>query len=283
MKNSIFPKPDEFYVGYLPKAPTRTAEFLKKIIVVIAIAISIISLALVIYQRPFSTANFEYGITTTLKGEVFPGPVPHIKVSLGTDQTGKNLYQTILIVGPGKMGALQILKQANINIGGTTASICGYLIYGDGKALITIANMNDVVMAQRTTVKEKLSLTSMGSMTATGEIVDPKCYFGVMKPGEGKPHRSCAIRCISGGIPPLFHIGNTSEYFILLDENLQPLNEEVLPIVGDLIELKGEAMMMEEWKILKINTNELKNLSKNKIQQENLAMMESGMTFCSMK
>jgi len=31
-----------------------------------------------------------------------------------------------------------------------------------------------------------------------GQIVDPKCYLGVMKPGEGKPHSDCAIRCIDG-------------------------------------------------------------------------------------
>lgn len=24
-----------------------------------------------------------------------------------------------------------------------------------------------------------------------------------MKPGEGKAHRACAIRCIAGGIPPV--------------------------------------------------------------------------------
>jgi hypothetical protein len=35
-----------------------------------------------------------------------------------------------------------------------------------------------------------------------GEIVDSKCFLGVMKPGEGKPHRSCATRCLSGGVPP---------------------------------------------------------------------------------
>jgi hypothetical protein len=36
----------------------------------------------------------------------------------------------------------------------------------------------------------------------TGQIVDSKCYFGVMNPGEGEVHRSCATRCLSGGIPP---------------------------------------------------------------------------------
>ena len=41
-----------------------------------------------------------------------------------------------------------------------------------------------------------------GETTLTGELVDTKCYFGVMRPATGKVHRACAIRCLSGGVPP---------------------------------------------------------------------------------
>ena len=47
-------------------------------------------------------------------------------------------------------------------------------------------------------------------MDVKGEIVDPKCFFGVMKPGEGKPHKDCAIRCILGGIPPVLKVTDES-------------------------------------------------------------------------
>jgi hypothetical protein len=43
---------------------------------------------------------------------------------------------------------------------------------------------------------------TLGRIEVTGEIVDSKCFNGVMKPGKGKPHRACAARCLSGGIPP---------------------------------------------------------------------------------
>jgi hypothetical protein len=42
----------------------------------------------------------------------------------------------------------------------------------------------------------------LGRTELTGELVDSKCYFGVMNPGQGKVHRDCAVRCLSGGIPP---------------------------------------------------------------------------------
>ena len=49
-----------------------------------------------------------------------------------------------------------------------------------------------------------LPVADLGTVTLTGEIVDTKCHFGVMKAGEGKVHRECAVRCISGGAPPGF-------------------------------------------------------------------------------
>ena len=44
---------------------------------------------------------------------------------------------------------------------------------------------------------------SLGKQTFVGEIVDSKCFLGVMNPGRLTPHRACAIRCISGGVPPV--------------------------------------------------------------------------------
>jgi hypothetical protein len=35
-----------------------------------------------------------------------------------------------------------------------------------------------------------------------GELVDTKCFLGVMRPATGKVHRACAVRCLSGGVPP---------------------------------------------------------------------------------
>jgi hypothetical protein len=44
----------------------------------------------------------------------------------------------------------------------------------------------------------------LGEVDLVGEIVDSKCYLGNMNPGNGKVHRDCAVRCLSGGIPPVF-------------------------------------------------------------------------------
>ena len=37
-----------------------------------------------------------------------------------------------------------------------------------------------------------------GEVSYAGEILDSKCWFGAMQPGQGKPHKSCAALCIRG-------------------------------------------------------------------------------------
>jgi hypothetical protein len=59
----------------------------------------------------------------------------------------------------------------------------------------------------------------LGEVTLSGEIIDSKCFMGVMKPGEGKVHRACAAMCIAGGIPPLLVVnqsdGNRYGYILI--------------------------------------------------------------------
>ena len=71
----------------------------------------------------------------------------------------------------------------------------------------------------------------------TGEIVDSKCYFGVMNPGNGKVHRDCAVRCISGGIPPAFLVRDANGQTVtLLLANWKP---ELLNHIAEPITIRG--------------------------------------------
>ena len=48
------------------------------------------------------------------------------------------------------------------------------------------------------------ALEPLGEVDLVGEILDSKCWFGAMRPSQGKPHKACASLCIRGGIPPAF-------------------------------------------------------------------------------
>lgn len=279
------PEPDEFFVGYLPEAPKKTASILRKTIPILGISVMAISLILVFNQREFSSAEFEYGTYTTVEGYIFKGPVPHIKIPENGHSPETPAYRTILLVGFGKMGAAKTLETYQSKIGelnGKFVKLSGQLIHGHGKTLIQIEEDKLPESVRDVPLISNSSLTQQQDITLVGEIVDPKCYFGVMKPGEGKPHMSCAIRCISGGIPPVFYSAQVSDYYLLLDENLQPVNQHVLGMVGYEVSLSGRMVQFDDWKILQIKKEDLKKQSLQSALLHNLLAMEDGMTQCGM-
>src|SRR5947207_1819862 len=79
----------------------------------------------------------------------------------------------------------------------------------------------------------------LGRRTLVGEIVDSKCFLGVMNPGQLTPHRACAIRCISGGVPPVLVVrqkNGPAIYLLLVASDGKP----VLDIVAEPVEITGE-------------------------------------------
>ena len=83
----------------------------------------------------------------------------------------------------------------------------------------------------------------LGVSTFVGEIVDSKCYFGVMNPGNGKVHRDCAARCISGGIPPALTVrdaAGTVRTILLASSDGRALHREVLDFVAEPVKITGQ-------------------------------------------
>ena len=251
---------DDFYIGYLSKAPKSYSGFTKRIIILLFIIIPALAISIVWYQRVFSTAIFEFGNHTKLTGKVSKDPVPMIKIADGKDNFGNKVYKTVLLVGYGKNGAKGILEE--IEMGGVSfqneiVTLSGTLLYGDGKTLLELAKGSSFVKAADDSDNITFSREVFGHTVLKGEIIDPKCYFGVMKPGEGKPHRSCAIRCISGGIPPVLAVKNEkgdSNYFLILRMEGGAINQLVLDYVAEPVELEGELEKLDDWMMIRINT-----------------------------
>ena len=95
---------------------------------------------------------------------------------------------------------------------------------------------------------------SLGRRTFIGEIVDSKCFLGVMNPGQLKPHRACAVRCISGGVPPVLLVrqtDGTARYLLLVAPDGQPVNQRVLDLVAEPVEITGEVERQGELLVLR--------------------------------
>jgi hypothetical protein len=79
-------------------------------------------------------------------------------------------------------------------------------------------------------------------VTLRGEIVDSKCFLGVMNPGERVVHRDCAIRCLSGGVPPMLAFADDRgrvELAVLVDAGGRLLHDAVHDEVGRPVQAHG--------------------------------------------
>lgn len=99
-----------------------------------------------------------------------------------------------------------------------------------------------------------------GLQTLEGEIIDPKCYFGVMKRGFGKVYRSCASLCIAGGCPPVRPTTNargTATYLWLTTPEGGKVHALVRPYIGRPLRIRGTVAKYGSWKCLIMNTQSI--------------------------
>lgn len=96
---------------------------------------------------------------------------------------------------------------------------------------------------------EQTGPIDLGQQTLRGEIIDSKCFLGVMKPGNSKPHRACATRCISGGVPPLLLLRDEAggaTYLLLVGSNGESINKDVLSMVAEPLQISGRVMRHDD-------------------------------------
>lgn len=244
---------EDFYIGWMQNAPSSFARFARKYLLLLFFIVVTLGFLLAMNQKKFSRSNFEFGKTTVVKGIYFSSPVPHLLVA---DQ---NDYVMIPLVGYGKHGAEGVMEelgaQYKSSLSGKQISVRGTLLYGDGKVLMQIDKHDDPLMnVSNEAGTLPVIETDEGEVSLTGEIIDPKCYFGVMKPGEGKVHKDCAIRCILGGIPPVLKMVNgkgANAYILLSGKNI---NDRVKDFVATPSEITGHLKKYNDWEILEVNT-----------------------------
>ena len=226
----------DFYIGYQKKAPAEIASFVRQTVVGVVVLSLAIGALLVTAQRPFANSVFEFGTTRTFEGVISDRPYPALLVARpGQTESGENVSRFSL-VAPGKHGAGDVIAEH----AGKRVRLDGTLVYRDSQTMIEIVEGSLHVLA----VGDLSSAQplSLGEFTLVGEIVDSKCYLGVMKPGNLKPHRACAVRCISGGIPPVFLVrgqDGSAQYLMLTGADGETINNEVLDMVAENIEITG--------------------------------------------
>ncbi len=240
----------EFYVGYAPSMPPGLRTFARKVILGLGLLAIAVALVLLSGQMPFAKSTFEFGQIRSFEGILEKSPYPTLLVERPGFAGSSSKYSRYFLVAPGKHGADMQFEDMD----GKRVRFQGELIYREGHTMIEVQPASIRTSAVEGPGGEQFH--SLGTVSVTGEIVDSKCYLGVMNPGKGKVHRDCASRCISGGIPPIF-VTTAGDQFLLLGPDERAFQKDALrEFIAEPISLRGELLERGDSRFLKINPAE---------------------------
>jgi hypothetical protein len=249
---------DDFYIGWQDQAPPRLARRIKVLAGIIMIAITACAFVFGKLQQTIGISVFEWGTTKEFTGILMDKPYPHLLVPPPAEK-GSSDFSTYLLVNPFKFGFERETAQ---RFAGRSVALRGTLIYRNGQAMIEV-NPGTVTPVTETAASHRTGLVNLGRQTLRGEIVDSKCYLGVMNPGEFIPHRACAIRCISGGIPPVLVVRRENGpplHFLLVSPEGLPVNKYLLDLVAEPVEITGEVQRQGDLLILRANPADFRRI-----------------------
>jgi len=257
-------QPDEFYVGYEPIAPPGIVRRTRVFIGAYVVLSMIIATACIVLFARTGRGTWNDGSFRQFTGVLIPHPYPVLLLDQPLEDCPS---RTAILVDFGKRGVQT--RAAKIGAGRVTVS--GTVLHRDGRAMIELAPGDDSLVRS---ALQKVALPQPGTanqyavppgftVTLRGEIVDPKCFLGAMKPGEGKTHKACAVRCISGGIPPAlvtWDAKGNSSFYLLTDEFGEPANALFLDFVGEPVELSGTLSSLGELYVVRVRRADIQKL-----------------------
>jgi hypothetical protein len=243
----------DFFVGYLP-TPRRLSRFLMRLCIVGVVAVVIFGAIIAANQKDPGSARWDLDHEQTLEGVLYASPYPMLLVhSDGADQL-------VLLVTQGKVGAASgdVTK-----LDGRRIRTSGFILQRQSRVLLELSGPPTPISDQQS---QPLVFSAEVPITLRGELIDPKCYSGAMKPGEGKTHKACAALCLRGGIPPMLvtRDGARTEFHLLADENGGALEgdvlDEVVAVAGELVEVTGQRCEAPGISLVKVSAGSLRRL-----------------------
>src|SRR3974377_1796670 len=157
---------NDFYVGYLPKAPLALARFVRRVILLLCLLGVAIAVALVIGQMPFANSAFVSGKVRGFEGIIEARPYPTLLVARPGEVGSGDKHSRYLLVAPGKHGAADLVA----GFDGRQVRLRGQLIYRESRTMIEIEPGS--ITPLNTSPAPQAPTLDIGAVTVTGEIVD---------------------------------------------------------------------------------------------------------------
>jgi hypothetical protein len=250
---------DEFFVGWLP-VPKGYVRFVKPIAIALMVIGALTAGTLAFVQRDPGSGQWDDAQVVTLRGVAMTRPYAMLRVA--GEKPGE-LPRTYLLVEDGKFGALpRVSRFVQHETDGVAVEVKGTILHRGDRWMISLedgdAGMRILTDAEAESLPPLIGGRSKvigASLTLHGEIVDPKCYLGAMKPGGGKTHKACAMRCIAGGIPPMLvtrDADGRETFYLMVTADGGVANDLVYPFVGDRVDVTGSIEQQDDLLVLHV-------------------------------
>ena len=229
---------DGFFIGW-GDPPEADRRFFLRAGVGLLAGTALLGGGLAALQRPPGPGTWDPDAVREWRGSVSAAPYAMLR----THDLGPGAPRTALLSCLGKCGvAAQIDALA-----GEPVVVTGSLIQRGRHAMIAVDEVGPWIRRDAGAIRDpSLALPvpeRLGDIELLGEILDSKCWFGAMRPSQGKPHKACASLCIRGGIPPAFFARDADGRgaLMLMRDGDQAYGPALLSLVADPVRLRGRA------------------------------------------
>ncbi|MFT5804866.1 MAG: hypothetical protein ACI9R8_001916 [Candidatus Paceibacteria bacterium] len=221
-------KDDRFFVGYLPFPHGLRRFYLVLIPLLLVIGVGT-SLLLASNQETVGGGTWQVSNMTSVTGRLIMEPYPVLHTEAG---------ESVLMVVQGKQDA----SSATMPFSGEMVTATGFDVRRGGWHMLEIPQTGAIVAAPEAIPVTVPVSESLGTDTLVGEVVDSKCFLGVMKPGSGKVHRACASLCLLGGMPPMLVVKTESDRYgyVLVNADGSSASRQLAGQVAMPIRITGE-------------------------------------------
>jgi hypothetical protein len=226
---------EPFFIGWAETPPADRRFFLRAGLVLTAAA-GAVGFGLAALQRAPGTGNWDPDAVREWRGIVTAEPYAMLR---SLDFGGGP--RTALLSCLGKCGVAARVGA----LSGQPVVVKGSLVQRGRHTMIAVDEVGDWIRRDDGALSDPAlafpALEPLGEVTLAGEILDSKCWFGAMRPADGKVHKACASLCIRGGIPPAFFARGTGgqSALMIMTTDGRAHGHDLLALVADPVRAVG--------------------------------------------
>jgi hypothetical protein len=248
---------DPFFIGWADTPPADRRFFLR-LGLGFMVGTAGLGAGLASLQRAPGAGNWDPDQVREWRGIVTAAPYAMLR----SRDLGGGVPRTALLSCLGKCGvAAQIGALA-----GQAVVVTGSLIQRGQHSMIAVDEQGPWLRRdERAAPDASLALPTieaLGEVSLSGEILDSKCWFGAMRPSDGKVHKACASLCIRGGIPPAFFARGPAgqSALMIMTDGGRAHGPELLALVADPVQLSGRVLRRGDLLILDTPVSAMRRL-----------------------